>query len=86
MSILLILFLASFVYAITESKTKWKTVLLVLGTMAAFLGISYIASLFLLSPAAIGTLAGILIPITGIAASLILIRREKQARRSQDSN
>jgi len=69
-------FLVSFIYALTKSKTKWKTAFLVLGTMAIFFGIAYAMSLFA-NPAVIGTLAGTLIPIIGIAASLMLAKREQ---------
>jgi len=78
--ILLVAFLAAFIYALTKSQTKWKTALMILGTMTVILGIAYGMSFFVLSPAAMGTLAGVVIPITGIAASLILAKRQPPSK------
>jgi len=78
MPALFIAFLAVFIYALVNSKAKWKTAFLVLGTMAAIIGLAWIMSLFILTPAAMGTLGAMTAQITGIAASLILIKREKK--------
>ena len=78
--LLAVAFLAAFIYALTVCKAKWKTAFLVLGTMAAVIGLAAAMSLFFLTPAAMGTLGGIAAQITGIAASLILARREPKPK------
>jgi lipid-A-disaccharide synthase-like uncharacterized protein len=75
---LAVAFLVAFIYALVESKTKWRTAFLVLGTMAAIIGLAYGMSFSFLNQAAMGTLGTMVALITGIAASLILIKREKR--------
>jgi predicted branched-subunit amino acid permease len=78
---LLLIFIALFIYAVMESLTKWKTALQILATVGAFLAIACAMSLFI-GTAAAGTLAGALLPLVGVFASWIVIRRDKKAKQA----
>jgi prepilin signal peptidase PulO-like enzyme (type II secretory pathway) len=77
---LLIIFLAVFVYALMGSKTRLKTSAYILGSMVAIVGVGF--ALTKVWPpgweGTIGTLTGLMALITGIAASIIQIRKNKE--------
>ncbi len=67
----LLLFVCCFVYALVESKHKWKTVLYTAITMGFILAVAALVAWILPGWAsAMGTLAGALMPIAGAIASI----------------
>ena len=68
---LLLIFVACFVYAIVESKHKWKTVLYTAIAMGFIVAVGVgIALMVPRMAASMGTIVGVIAPITGIFASI----------------
>ena len=74
------IFLVAFVYALMESTTRLKTSAYILGSMVAIVGVGFVLTK-VWPPGwegAIGTLTGLMTLITGIAASIMQIRKNKK--------
>jgi hypothetical protein len=77
---LVMIFLGAFAYALTVSKTRLRTAVYVLGSIAAIVGVGFVLTK-VWPPgweATIGTLTGVMCQIAGIAASIMEIRRSRK--------
>jgi hypothetical protein len=68
--ILRVLFVAAFVYAMVESKRKWKTALYTFAAMASILAIGFVIILIVGLPIAVGTVLAPIVLIAGIGTAL----------------